>query len=93
MKIIKLYPKLFNDEYGVKVGCQVTLEEIKEVLKKIIKEKILDLDGWTVEFFLHLFDLIGQDILMEVEESRKKDFIFEKLNSTYITLIPKKDKP
>jgi hypothetical protein len=49
--------------------------------------------GWTIEFFLGFFDLLGQDILRLVEEIRLTGQIPLSLNSTFITLIPKKDNP
>jgi hypothetical protein len=39
-------------------------------LKGFTKEKSLGPDGWTVEFYLHYFDLVGQDLLDMVEETR-----------------------
>jgi hypothetical protein len=46
-----------------------------------------------VEFFKHLFDIVGEDLLEMVEESRIKGFIPGALNSAFITLIPKVNKP
>lgn len=39
------------------------------VLKSFDKDKFLDPDCWTVDFFLHYFDLMGETILDIVEES------------------------
>jgi hypothetical protein len=69
------------------------LEEIKKVLEGFSKDKSLGLDGWTVEFFLNFFELVGEDILEAVEESRRKGSVSGALNSMFITLIPKCDKP
>jgi len=49
--------------------------------------------GWSIEFYLGIFDLLGKDILKVVEESRKNGCIHEPLNATFIALIPKIDKP
>jgi len=46
-----------------------------------------------VDFFKHFFYLIGEDILEMIEESITKGFIPGALNSTFITLIPKVNKP
>lgn len=40
----------------------ISLEEIKHVLKSLGKDKGPGLDGWTVEFSLALFKLLGKDI-------------------------------
>ena len=70
----------------------VQLEEVKEVLQNFIKDKSLGLSIWTMELFFHFFDFVGQDLLRAIEESRKKEYILKNLNTTYITLIPKRDK-
>jgi hypothetical protein len=46
-----------------------------------------------VEFFLAFFDLLGEDILGLVEESRRKGRVSGALNATFVALIPKSDKP
>jgi hypothetical protein len=55
-------------------------------------EKGPGLDGWTVEFFSHFFDILGEDLIEMVEESRLKGFIPGDLNSIFVTLIPKVNK-
>lgn len=47
-------------------------------------------DSWTVEFFIHFFDLVGPDSLLMAEESKIRGHILEAINSTFIALIPKK---
>ena len=64
-------------------------EEILEVLKGFTKEKSPGPDGWSVEFYLHYFDLVGQDLCDMVEEMRNKGEVNKKINSTFIVLIPK----
>jgi hypothetical protein len=49
----------------------VTIEELKSVLFHFKKEKSPGPDGWTVEFFTSFFDLVGEDLLALVEESRR----------------------
>ena len=69
------------------------LLSIESVLKGFKKPKILGLDGWSVEFYLHFFDLVGRDILNVMEHSRNEGRVISVLNATFITLIPKSDKP
>jgi len=45
-------------------------EEVKDVLHSLGGDKSPGPDGWTVEFLLGLFDIIGGDILKVVEDSR-----------------------
>jgi hypothetical protein len=46
-----------------------------------------------MKFFVHFFDLVGEDLLDMVEETRHKGKIYGGLNSTFIALIPKVNKP
>jgi len=57
------------------------------------KDKSPGPDGWTVEFFLGLYELIGADILRVVEETRFEGHMHAPLNATFISLIPKLDDP
>jgi hypothetical protein len=38
---------------------EVTLEELKEVMRRFQKDKSPGPDGWTIEFFMGFFDLLG----------------------------------
>jgi hypothetical protein len=68
-------------------------EELKEVLHSFQKDKIPGPDGWTIEFFIGLYELIGTNILRVVEESRLKGHMHAPFNSTFIALILKYDDP
>jgi hypothetical protein len=70
-----------------------TREEILEVLKGFAKDKSPGPDGWTVEFFLHFFELVGQDLLDVVEETRLRGEVIKQINSTFLALIPKVNSP
>jgi hypothetical protein len=70
-----------------------TLEEIHQVLKGFKKDKSPSPDGWTVELYLHYFDLMGQDLLGAVENSRISGSVNKHLNNNFIVLIPKQNHP
>ena len=46
-----------------------------------------------MEFFLHFFDLVGKDLLSAVDCARISGHITPSINSTFLALIAKKDKP
>jgi hypothetical protein len=71
----------------------VNLEELRKVLLSFKKDKSPGPTRWTVEFFIAFFDLVGNDLLEMVKESRTKGQIISELNSTFIALIPKSNKP
>jgi hypothetical protein len=64
-----------------------------DVLKGFSKDKSPGLDGWTVEFFIHFFNLVGDDLLEVVEDSRQRGEVIRSLNLTFLALIPKFNKP
>jgi hypothetical protein len=84
---------MVSDEETGPLYSPVTLEELKSVLFHFKKEKSLGSDDWTTEFFIFFFDLVGEDLLEMVEDSRRKGTINGSLNSTFLTLIPKANKP
>jgi hypothetical protein len=62
---------------------------LREVLSLFKKDKSPGPNGWKIEFFTFFFDLVGDNLLEMVKESRKKGLIAGGLNSTFISLIPK----
>jgi hypothetical protein len=70
-----------------------TKEDLWKILKDFAKDKSPGLDGWTVEFFLHYYELVGEDLLGMVEESRSRGEVIKDLNLTSLLLIPKVNKP
>ena len=67
--------------------------EVEVVLKGFKKDKSPRPNGWPVEFFLAFFDLVGRDLVLDVEQSRLLGKVTGALNSTFLTLIPKCEKP
>jgi hypothetical protein len=63
------------------------------VLENCKKERSLVPDGWTSKFFLFFFDLVGNDLLEMVEESRLKGHLSGGINATFLALILKANKP
>jgi hypothetical protein len=93
VRVVALFSNMLNDKDVEALYKPVDKEELKKVLTNFKVDKSLGPDGWTIEFFKHLFDIVGEDLLEMVEESRIKGFILGALNSTFITLIPKVKKP
>jgi hypothetical protein len=92
-KLLDLFPVMVGEEEAVTLYNPVTMAELKLVLFHCKKEKSLGPDGWSTDFFIHFFDLVGEDLLQMVEESRLLGKIVGGLNSTFLTLIPKVIKP
>jgi hypothetical protein len=63
LAVLRNYPRMILEEEGHKVVELITLAEILSTLKGFSASKSPGLDGWTVEFFLAFFYLMGNDIL------------------------------
>ena len=67
--------------------------EVEAVLRGFKEDKSPGSDGWPVEFFLAFYDLVGEELVMAVEQARLQGKVSGALNSTFLTLIPKCEKP
>ena len=56
------------------------------------KSKSLGPDGWPIEFFVHLFELLGIELTLVINEPRIVGQIPSGMNSTYIAISPRRDK-
>ena len=93
LKVVMLYPSMLFTEEACCFIENVSISEIEGALRSFKKDKSSGPDGWPVEFFLHFFDLLGRDLLKATKISRIYGRITPSLNSTFLALIPKKDKP
>ena len=66
---------------------------MKVVLERFKKDKGPQQDGWTIEFFLDIFYLLGEDLVKVVEDTKAFGNIPTIFNSTFISLILKVDNP
>jgi hypothetical protein len=92
-QVVKIFSKMVTEDEVIILEKSCIREEILEVLKGFTKDKSLGPDGWIVEFFLHFFELVGQDFLDVVEETRLKGEVIKQINSTFLALIPKVNSP
>jgi hypothetical protein len=88
-----MFSNLVTDAEANALFSSIDLGELKNVITKFKIDKSPGPDGWTVEFFIHFFDLVGGDLLDMVEEARLNGNISGGINLTFIALIPKVNKP
>jgi hypothetical protein len=91
--IIRPFPRFAKEEDNRELMKEVQEEELKEIIFSFQKDKSPGPDGWSMDFFMGLYDLIGKDILKVVEESRQNGHIHDPFNATFLALIPKVDNP
>ena len=62
-------------------------------MKQLVKDKSPCPNGWMVEFFLSFLDMLMDELLHMVEQSRVEGFVSDTLNSSFSTTNPNKNKP
>jgi hypothetical protein len=82
-KILDLFPVMVGEEEAVTLYKPVTMAELKSVLFLCKKEKSPGPGQLVNKFFIYFFDLVGEDLLAMVEESRLLGKIIGGLNSTF----------
>jgi hypothetical protein len=92
MKVLSFFPRMVNDDENAQLFKEISSEELVVVMSSFQKEKSLGSDGWPIEFFIDLYDVVGLDLLRMVEEVQQYGRISRALNSTFLALIPKVNK-
>jgi hypothetical protein len=69
VRVENLYPKMLDINEAEELYKHVTLTELEAILKMFKKEKSPGPDGWSVELYLHFFEIMGKDLLDLVEET------------------------
>jgi hypothetical protein len=90
---VRRFPRIVSEEEVVTLENPCTSKEVLEVLNGFIKDKSPGPDGWTNEFFLHFYELVGKDLLEAVEETRINGDAIRSINSTFLALVQKVNCP
>jgi len=93
MRVAELFPRYIEQEDSEELQKEVTMAELEATLKWFKKDKSFGPDGWTIDFYLAFFDILGNDLLKIVEDSRRRGRISSAIKSTFIALIPKTNAP
>ncbi|XP_074321471.1 uncharacterized protein LOC141658117 [Silene latifolia] len=72
---------------------EVTTEEIKQALSSIPANKPPGPDGYTSQFYKDAFDIVGENLVDAIKEFFKTGKLLTQVNSTVLTLVPKKTRP
>lgn len=93
IKVCSLFPRMVVLEDNVKIFAAISLKELEAILHQFKKYESPDPNGWTIEFFMGFFNILGEDLLRVVEEIRISGRLLSGIKSTFLTLIPKVEKP
>ena len=83
-------PQLTEEEQEP-LETALTLEEMKNALASFANNKPPGEDGFTKEFYEHIFDLLWEDLLNSYNEAFQKGELSISQRRGTITLIPKED--
>jgi len=70
------YSNMFNEEDNERLFAEISEEELLAVMKSFKKDKCPGPDDWSIDIFIHFFDLMKNEILGMVEEIRKDSSTF-----------------
>ena len=90
LKVVILFPHLFDDDIYSSMESNVSIEELQYVLGDFKKENNFDPNDEIVEFYLEFDDLLEEELLRVIGETWMEDKILGAVNSTFIELIPPK---
>ena len=84
------FPKL-SDEEGDELEGLLTYDECKQVLETFQNDKSPGEDGFTVEFYKFVFELLGHNLVESFNEAYEANELSISQRRGIITLIPKED--
>ena len=62
IRVAQLFPRFVEDEDNEAIMAPVSKQEVEDILKGMQKDKSPGPNDWTVEFFLHFFETLGDEI-------------------------------
>lgn len=69
-------PRFFDDTAIAHMDKVITGNEVKLVLKSFACDKSPGPDGWPAEFYIHFYDLLGEDLTKVIEQIRIRGYIY-----------------
>ena len=82
-------PNMISEEDNNRLMKPFTMEEIWEVVKSFPPDKAPGPDGFTALFFQKCWDVLGWELLLALEVSRKTGSMLKEFNATNVAIIPK----
>ena len=93
LRVVMLYPNMISPVDAPYLTQPISLEVIDSALSSFKKDRSPGSDGRPSKFYLHFFDLLGNELLVVVDYARVSRCVPPSLNSTFLALIPKQEKP
>lgn len=93
IRVVQLFPWFVDQENVMEMNREVTLGELEGNLKFFKRDKSPGPNGWSVEFYTTLFEILRDDLLKVIEECKTTSCMHGAINCTFIGLIPRSDNP
>jgi len=90
-KITRNIPQLVLEEQNATLLHLVDIPELEEAARKMKLGTTPGPDGFTTNFFHNCWDLIKEEVLQIIEDSRHMSDILKAFNEIILTLIPKQE--
>ena len=88
-QITRLVPRVVIGENNEMLNNPIGMQEVEEAVNQMALCKAPRPNGFMSNFFHFFWDLVKEDVLDIVEESRTKKWVLKAFNATFLTLIPK----
>ena len=88
-EVLSHIPKIIMEDHNQLLGKSIEMTEVETTIKQMEKDKALQPNGFTTNFFHAGWEWLKEEIRALVEDSRKFESVLRALNSTFLTLIPK----
>lgn len=62
------FPRYVEQDIGEGLLNSVTMGELEAIIKWFKRDNNPRLDGWSIEFYIAFFDIIGQELLQIIED-------------------------
>lgn len=93
MRVVEHFPRFVQQEDMEDLMMKVMKEDLEATIKWFKKYKSPGPYGWTIEFYIAFFDILGDDLLKIVEDCKRSGRISLAIKSTFIAVILKSDNP
>lgn len=90
---MQLFPRFTDMEEVEHLNREFTMGELEATLKWFKTDKSPGPDGWSIEFYLAFFEVLGNDLLKVIEECRIYRSIHGAINTTFISSFPRLTTP
>jgi hypothetical protein len=89
-KVANLFCKKFSPSCVECMQARVTKDEIQQVILSMNRSKASGPDGFSAGFFQQAWPIVGEDVCDAIMEFFSSGRLLKEVNSTIITLVPKK---